>query len=127
MEAASDDVGSNVAVFPLSVTVPGILVVPALRVNVDVLTVEACTASLNVPVIEEVTPTPVAPPVGTVLVTVGGVLSTGEELLAIYSNGSALLSPSPVKYPRPLPSQIVDGVDPEFLRASLIWEGDAPR
>ena len=41
VEAASDDVGSNVAIFPpLSVTVPGILVVPALRVKVAVLTVE---------------------------------------------------------------------------------------
>ena len=41
VEAASDDVGSNVAIFPpLSVTVPGILVVPALSVKVDVLTVE---------------------------------------------------------------------------------------
>ena len=41
VEAASDDVGSNVTIFPpLSVTVPGILVVPALSVKVDVLTVE---------------------------------------------------------------------------------------
>ena len=40
VEAARDDVGSNVAVFPFNVTVPGILVVPAFRVKVVVLTVE---------------------------------------------------------------------------------------
>jgi hypothetical protein len=39
VEAASDDDGLNVATFPFSDTTPEILVVPALRVNVDVLTV----------------------------------------------------------------------------------------
>jgi hypothetical protein len=87
----------KVATLPLNVTVPAILV-PALffRVKVKVVTVELWTASLKVAVIELVTATPVAPSVGLVLTTVGGVVSVEVEL-AKYSRGSAILSRSPVK------------------------------
>ena len=126
MEAAKDDEGSNVAKFPfVSVTDPAIEV-PALffKVYVDVVTVALCTASLNVAVIEEAIGKPVAPLAGLVLVTVGGVAST--ELLATYSNGSAIESLSAVKYPCPFPSQIVEGVEPELKRALLMSDGVAP-
>ena len=85
------------ATLPLNVTVPAILV-PALffRVKVEVVTVELWTASLKVAVIELVTATPVAPSVGLVLTTVGGVVSVEAEL-AKYNKGSAILSRSPVK------------------------------
>ena len=58
------------------VTVPAILV-PALFLSVNVVpvTVALGTASLNVALIEEPTATPVAPLVGDLLVTVGGVVS----------------------------------------------------
>jgi hypothetical protein len=87
----------KVATLPLNVTVPAILV-PALflRVKVEVVTVELWTASLKVAVIELVTATPVAPSVGLILATVGGVESVDVEL-ARYNRGSAILSRSPVK------------------------------
>jgi hypothetical protein len=70
----------------------------SLRVKVELVTVEACTASLKVAVIDDDTETPVAPLAGLVLVTVGGVVSAvDDELLAIYSNGSAIPSRSPEK------------------------------
>ena len=125
MEASKDDWGSNVAKFPfVSATDPAIEV-PALffKVNVDVVTVALCIASLNVAVIEEAIGKPLAPLAGLVLVTVGGVVST--ELLATYSNGSAIVSLSDVKYPCPFPSHIVDGVEPELKRAFLMSDGVA--
>ena len=56
---------------------------PALffRVNVVPVTVELCTASLNVPVIEAVVATPVAPLVGLVLTTVGAVVSAAAAVV----------------------------------------------
>ena len=44
----------------------------------------------------ELAATPVAPPAGVVLVTVGGVLSVD---VPTYRNGSAIPSGSPLKYP----------------------------
>jgi hypothetical protein len=85
VEAASDDVGSNVAVFPLRDTVPGILVVPTLRVKVDVLTLGVWTDSLNVAAIDEATGNPVAALGGLVLATVGGVVSADAESVVIVS------------------------------------------
>ena len=84
VEAAREELGLKVAVLAsvvLNDTVPEIRV-PALffKVYVDVVTVELCTASLNVATIEELTGTPIAPPAGLALITVGGVVSM--ELLA---------------------------------------------
>ena len=52
------------------------------------MTVELCTASLNVATTEELTATPVAPPAGLVLTTVGGLVSdaaavVNDQLLAV--------------------------------------------
>jgi len=66
----------NVAVRPSVVTCPVILA-PALffRINVEVVTVVPSTFSLNVALMTELAATPVVPPAGVVLVTVGGVVS----------------------------------------------------
>ena len=87
VEGDNDDAGTNVATKPFNDTAPAIEV-PALffSVNVEVLTVAGCTASLNVALIEEVTATPVAPPDGVVLVTVGGVLSGGGVVAAVVND-----------------------------------------
>ena len=87
----------NVAVKPSEVTCPVILA-PALlfRINVEVVTVVPSIFSLNVALMTELAATPVAPPAGVVLVTVGGVLSVD---VPTYRNGSAIPSGSPLKYP----------------------------
>ena len=76
VENASWEEGVNVAVRPSEVTCPVILA-PALffRINVEVVTVIPSTFSLNVALMTELAATPVAPPAGAGLVTVGGVLS----------------------------------------------------
>jgi hypothetical protein len=77
---ANDADGLKVAVVPESVTVPATEVVPALSVNVVVLT--DLTASLNVAVTSAATGTAVAPVTGFVELTVGGVVSVGVGVLA---------------------------------------------
>jgi hypothetical protein len=127
VEAERDDAGLNVALLPpVNDTVPE-TVEPALffRTNVEVVTVELCTASLNVAETVDETDTPVAPANGEIVDTVGGALSADVEL-PTYSKGSRILScVSPVKYPRPFPSQTFEGVDPEAIRALRISAGDA--
>jgi hypothetical protein len=82
LEGDNDDAGINVATKPFNDTAPEIGVSAlSFSVNVEVLTVGGCTASLNVAVIEEVTATPVAPPDGVVLVTVGGVESVADLVI----------------------------------------------
>ena len=87
----------NVAVKPSEVTCPVILALALFfRINVELVTVVASTFSLNVALMTELAATPVAPPAGVVLVTVGGVLSVD---VPTYRNGSAIPSWSPLKYP----------------------------
>src|SRR5438094_472620 len=73
--------GVNVAVLPsgLRDTVPLTALLPVFKVKLVVLTVELCTASLNVAVMGELIATPVAPLAGIVLLTLGGVLSGGPK------------------------------------------------
>ncbi len=89
-EDASDEDGSNVAVFlsALSVTVPAIVVGPSFSVNVDVVMVDGFIASLNVARILAVTTTLLAWSAGLVLITVGLTVSTVHVLLA--GDGSTL-------------------------------------
>jgi hypothetical protein len=77
---ANDADGLKVAVVPESVTVPATEAVPALRVNVVVLT--DLTASLKVAVTSAATGTAVAPVTGFVELTVGRVVSVGVGVLA---------------------------------------------
>ena len=66
----------NVAVRPSEVTCPVILALALFfSINVEVVTVISSIFSLNVGLMTELAPTPVAAPAGVVLVTVGGVLS----------------------------------------------------
>ena len=66
----------NVAVRPSEVTCPVILALALFfSINVEVVTVVPSIFSLNVGLMTELAATPVAPPAGVVLVTVGGVLS----------------------------------------------------
>src|SRR3989339_1905451 len=68
--------GVNVAVVPLYETVPLMLPLLSLTVNVFVLIEEDCIASLNMAVIVLLIATPAAPLTGIVEMTIGGVIST---------------------------------------------------
>jgi hypothetical protein len=96
VEAAREELGFKVAVLASvpNDTAPRILV-PALffKVNVVPVTVELCTASLNVATTEELTATLVSPPAGLVLTTVGGVKSEGA--LTVMLTVAVLLSAVP--------------------------------
>lgn len=76
-------VGVKVAVVPLYDTAPLILPVPLATVNVDVVMVDAFIASLNVAVMALFAATPVAPLAGIFELTVGVVVSSDIEPLAV--------------------------------------------
>ena len=80
---ANDADGLKVAVVPERVTAPATEVVPALSVNVVVLT--DLTASLNVAVTSELTATPVWLPAGIVELTVGGVVSAAAPVVKVQT------------------------------------------
>src|SRR3989337_3897574 len=75
--------GVNVAVVPLYDTVPPIVPLPSLTINVDGVMLPASIASLNVAVITASTDTPVAPLPGLVALTSGGVVSNISHVVKL--------------------------------------------
>ena len=96
---ASVFVGLKIAVMPATVTVPGSAVVPCIKVNVVVVTVNGFIGSLKVAEILPSIATPVAAVVGNVEMTVGGVLSAAAPVVKVHLKLLARFTPAKFSAP----------------------------
>lgn len=88
--------GVNVTVLPLTFTVPVIGVPPAVAASLTlaVVSVELFIGSVNVADTEEFSGTPIAPPAGDVVDTVGGVVSGTAAVMKFHVKLAASALPA---------------------------------